>query len=172
MTLSQSSSDMWTRNSSHTRDNDRWQEEQTYGRGRLHTKKPCRAESSGGNIRALKGQGHLVFTCACSSGPCLRHISLKSSMGSVMPPPPSLALLLCIQRPRSEPWGLPHPPNPSLGRRSFCPCSAGRPRDGAHLTWAAGRPGWGSGPLWMPAAASSGLLQETALGPGLRAGAP
>lgn len=64
------------------------------------------------------------------------------------------------------------PPNPSLGRGSFCPCSAGRPGDGAHLTWAAGRPGWGSGPLWMPAPASSGRLQETALGPGLRAGAP
>lgn len=64
------------------------------------------------------------------------------------------------------------PPNPSLGRGSFCPCSAGRPGDGAHLTWAAGRPGWGSGPLWVPAPASSGRLQETALGPGLRAGAP
>ena len=85
MTLSQSSSDMWTRNSSRTRHSDRWREEQAYGRGRLHTKKPCRAEGSGGTIRALKGQGHLAFTCACSSGLCLRHVSLKGSMGSVMP---------------------------------------------------------------------------------------
>lgn len=67
----------------------------------------------------------------------------------------------------SSEWAL----GPGLkGLGSSGSCTLSRRGDGAHLTWAAGRPGWGSGPLGVPSAASSGHLQETALGPGLRAG--
>lgn len=69
MTLSQSSSDMWSRNSSlvmpaQDTTTDGGREKQAYVRGRLHTKKPCRAEGTGGNVRALKGAtSSRFFTC-------------------------------------------------------------------------------------------------------------
>lgn len=60
----------------------------------------------------------------------------------------------------------PGPRSLSLGS----PTALSRCGDHAHLTWAAGRPGWGLGPLGVPAAASAVHLRETALGRGLRAG--
>lgn len=55
-------------------------------------------------------------------------------------------------------WGGPGPGSSEQGGGS------------AHPTWPAWRPRWGSGPLGVPTASSSGLLQETSLGHGLGTG--
>lgn len=71
------------RNSSRTRHNDRWREEQAYGRGRLHTKN--HVELRAWITLGFKGARSSHFHLRLLQRPCLRHGSLEGSMGSVMP---------------------------------------------------------------------------------------
>lgn len=81
---------------------------------------------------------------------------------------PPLALLLWVQRPRSEPWGLPHAPKPQSGSGVLLPlqrwAARGRcsPDLGSRTPWLGFRPTLGASSciLWAPSGNSSGARAE------------
>lgn len=101
MTLSQSSSDMWSRNSSlvmpaQDTTTDGGREKQAYGRGRSHTKTHGEAGSAVRGGRSL----HLHLLQQAPGGPGLGHVSLEGSMGPAGRP-------LLAPRPAQQPHSLP-----------------------------------------------------------------
>lgn len=90
MTLSQSSSDMRSRNSSLVRPaqettTDGGREKQACGRGRLHTKTQNPSPGSGGHASSLKRarscRVHLYLFQQAPDRPGLRHVSLEGGVG-------------------------------------------------------------------------------------------